>query len=144
MSGVFVGVVSEAGTLTLDHRAAFLAYAKRFAGDEVEVELRKRRTKRSDRQNRALHAMLTPWANGEGWPIDDLKRELLCEVFGRREVTSPVTGQITYVPQQPHTSALTTVEFALLMDRAVEIAAGCGVVLELPDEYRAAKRTRAA
>lgn len=139
MSAAFLGFVDDAGKFALDHRAAFLAYAKRFAGYEVEVSIRRRKTQRSDRQNKALHSMLTPWSHGEGYPIEELKRDLLIAVFGSREVTSPITGEVILVPVKPHTSQLSTAEFAELMDRSVEIAAGCGVVLELPSEYTARK-----
>lgn len=146
MSAAFVGFVDDAGTFTLDHRGAFVAYAKRFKGNEVELELRLRKAKRSDKQNRAYHACIEPWARDEGYPIEDLKRDLLIEVFGSREVTSPVTGAVTLVPVKPHTSRLTVAEFAELMERTVEIAAGCGVILELPSEYteRQAKAAKAA
>lgn len=141
--GYFLGFVKDDGRLELDNRAAFLAYVRKFKGEEVELEIRKRRTKRSDRQNRAFHAMVTPWANEEGWAIDDLKRELMGEVFGRKEFTSPVTGEMSWTPLKFHTSKLTVQEFNLLMERAVEIAAGCGVILQLPDEYLAERKKRA-
>jgi hypothetical protein len=145
----FHGFVDQDGKLTLDHPKAFKAYYQRFAGDEIEIDLRKRRTKRSDRQNRAFHACITPWSRDEGYPMEDLKRDLLIEVFGSREVTSPITGAVVLVPKEPHTSTLSTAQFAELMERTVEIAAGCGIVLELPDEYKArkqaeSKRKRAA
>lgn len=143
MIGTFVGFVEDDGRLTLDHKAAFLAFVKRFRGEEVELELRKRRTKRSDRQNKALHAMLTPWSHGEGYPMDELKRDLLIAVFGSQEVTSPITGEVVMVPTKPHTSQLTTAECAEFVGRVVEIAAGCGVILELPDEFKARKAKEA-
>jgi hypothetical protein len=139
----FSGFVESNGRLTLDHKAAFRAFVRRLAGEEVSVTIHKRREKRSDRQNRALHAMLTPWSHGEGYPMDELKRDLLIAVFGSAEVTSPITGEVVLVPVKPHTSKLTIAEFAELMERSVEIAAGCGVQLELPNEYRTRKKAEA-
>jgi hypothetical protein len=139
----FPGFVDDAGKLTLDHRAAFDAYAKRFKGEEVEIEIRKRRTKRSDKQNRAFHACITPWALGEGHSIEDLKKDILREVFGEREVINAITGEVRMELAEPHTSTLDTVRFAHLMERTVEIAAGCGVILELPDEFKARKQQEA-
>jgi hypothetical protein len=129
------GFVDQAGKLTIGRLAAFKAYIRRFAGEEVDVDVRKRGDKRSDRQNKALHGMLTPWSHDEGYPIDELKRDLLIAVFGSKEATSPVTGEIVLVPVKPHTSKLTVRDFVEFVDRAVEIAAGCGVMLELPHEY---------
>jgi hypothetical protein len=139
----FVGFIGPDEKIALDHPAAFRAFKRRLVGEEVELSLRKRRTKRSDKQNRAFHACITPWSKDEGYPMDDLKRDLLIEVFGSREVVSPITGAVVLVPAKPHTSQLTTQEFALLMERTVEIAAECGVQLELPDEYKTRKAQEA-
>ncbi len=43
----FHGHVSKAGKLKLDNRLTFDAYAKRLAGEPVELVLRKRKSKRS-------------------------------------------------------------------------------------------------
>ena len=149
----FLGFVEPDGRLTLDHPAAFKAYiAKRLKGCEVELEIRTRRTKRSDRQNRGYHAMIAPWCQDEGHEPDELKRQLLMHVFGTKEVTNPLTGEVVLVPQKPHTSTLTVREFSDLIEQTLILAAECGVVLMAPDEYRKAhpekypqpKRTRAA
>jgi hypothetical protein len=135
----FVGFVREGSSeVDFDVPAAYRAYVRRFQGEEVEVEIRKRRAKRSLDQNAALHAMLTPWCL-EGHLMDDLKRDVLRAVFGTREVVNAITGELEVVLAKPHTSKLNTQEFAFLMERAVEIAAECGVILELPDEYNARK-----
>jgi len=143
MAASFLGFVTDSGDLTLDNRAAFRAYTKRLAGEEVEVEIRKRRTKRSDRQNRAFHACITPWALEEGHNIEDLKADILREVFGELEAVNAITGEVKKVLAEPHTSKLDTQKFAHLMERTVEIAAGCGVVLQLPDEYLAERKKKA-
>lgn len=139
----FLGFVDDTGKLSLDHQAAFRAYAKRLAGNEVEIEIRKRRVRRSDRQNRAFHACITPWALSEGHDIEDLKDDLLREVFGLRETVNTLTGEVKHVLAEPHTSTLDTAKFAHLMERTVEIAARCGVVLELPGEFNARKQAEA-
>jgi hypothetical protein len=107
----------------------------KFKGQEVELEIRPRRQKRSVAQNRAIHAMLRPWCE-EGHYIDDLKRDLLKAVFGTHERVSPLTGEVELVPNKPHTSQLTVQEFSELVEKSVIIAAECGVILELPDEYK--------
>lgn len=138
---VFQGFVGEDGKFALDFPAQFYAYVgrKEFRGEEVEIEFRKRRAKRSDRQNRGFHACIAPWAHEEGHNVDDLKRDVLREVFGTREVTNAITGEIGHELAEPHTSRLDVHKFCFLMERTVEIAAGCGVLLQLPDEYKAAK-----
>jgi hypothetical protein len=139
----FLAFVDRDGTCTLDHPAAYRAFIRRLAGEEVEIEVRKRRTKRSDRQNRAFHACITPWALQEGHNIEDLKDDLLREIFGEREVVNALTGEVRKVLAEPHTSTLDTAKFAHLMERTVELAAGCGVILELPDEFNARKQAEA-
>ena len=143
----FHGFCDDAGKFTLDYPRAFTAYVSRFKGEEVTIEVYKRRTKRSDKQNRAWHAALTPWADFLGYDIEELKDELLGIVFGYHEVTSPVSGEVRQVLAEPHSSRLDTQKFALLMERTVEIAAGTGFVIELPDEWkqrRPRERRRAA
>lgn len=103
-------------------------------GDLI-VTVAKADEKRTDAQNKALHKMLEPWA-AEGHDIEDLKDDILRAVFGEREVTDAVTGEIKKVLVEPHTSKLGKRKFSELMERAVQIAAECGVYLELPDEYR--------
>lgn len=137
---VLSGDVDADGTIRLDlprTRVQALCRA-RFATERVDVEIRRRKSKRTDRQNRALHAAWKGWADFLGYDVDELKREVLGQVFGTVEITSPITGRVEHVPVEPHTSKLDTAQFAELMDRAVEIAARTGYVLLLPDEYLAA------
>jgi hypothetical protein len=103
-------------------------------GDLI-VTIAKADEKRSDAQNRALHRMLEPWC-AEGHEIEDLKDDLLRAVFGERETVDAITGEVKKVLAEPHTSKLSKRKFSELMERAVHIAAECGVYLELPDEYR--------
>jgi dGTP triphosphohydrolase len=136
-TATFHGFCDESGTFTLDVPAAFRAYvAKRFKGEEVTLEVYKRRTKRSDKQNRYLHAALTGWARDLGYDIEDLKDALLEQVFGRREIVNPLTGEVKHALAQPHTSTLSTAQFSELVERMVEIAAGTGYIIELPDEFK--------
>jgi hypothetical protein len=133
-SGIFPASVSDDGTTLHLNRPQFRAFLKRFAGQCVELELRLFQAKRSLRQNRGFHAMLQPWVR-EGYPIDELKRDLLMAVFGTAEMVSPVTGEVRLVPCEPHTSTLSVRQFSELIERTLEIAAECGVILQAPDEY---------
>jgi hypothetical protein len=145
----FHGFVDQDGKLTLDHRAAFQAYAKRLAGEEVELEIRKRRTKRSDRQNRAFWSALTPWAHFLGYEPVELKNELLGLLWGYEEVVSKLTGEVRRVPIKGRSSKLTTQEMSELYEFMAVKAAETGYVIELADEFNArkqaeSKRKRAA
>jgi hypothetical protein len=93
-------------------------------------------------QNAGFHAMITPWAQQEGHDIDELKRDLMGEIFGWLEVASLVTGEVKYVPRIPHTSDLDTEQFSLLIERTLEIAARCGVYLVSPAEWTAINEGR--
>lgn len=137
----FRGFVTDAGKLTLDHRPAFDAYVKRLAGHECEIEIRKRKAKHSDKQRRGFHAMVTKWAHDEGHRVDDLKYDLMGEIFGWSEQPSPLTGRV--VPLRPHTSELSQDDYNILIERTIEIAAGTGYICEAPSEYRERKEAAA-
>lgn len=141
-SPAFVAFVQD-GKPRLDFPSQFFAYVKRFEGEEIEITVSKRKAQRTDRQNRALHAMLTPWAHEAGYSLDELKRALMGEVFGWQTQRNPITGQDAQVPVRPHTSALNVADFCHLIDEALRIAAECGVILVAPDEYRKAKEAAA-
>src|SRR5687767_330878 len=111
MSAVFLGFCDDTGQFAFDYPPAYRAFMKKHAGKELEVEIRERRAKRSDAQNRAFHACITPWAAEEGHKIEDLKRDVLREVFGVREVENVITGEIQTELVKPHTSKLNVQEF---------------------------------
>jgi hypothetical protein len=136
----FHGFVDRDGKLTLDHPKAFKAYYQRFAGDEIEIDLRKRRTKRSDRQNRAFWAALTPWAHELGYEPVELKDELLGLLWGYEEVVSKLTGEVRRVPIKGRSSKLTTQEMSELYEFMAVKAAETGYVMELADEFSARKQ----
>jgi hypothetical protein len=87
--------------------------------------------------------MISPWAKAEGHRIDDLKRDLLRAIFGEQEHVNPITGEITMVLREPHTSKLNRAKYSELIERTLEIAAECGHVLEAPHEYRERKAREA-
>lgn len=139
----FEAMVSEAGRVSFAHPGQAHAYLKRFAGQCVSVQVYEQRQKRSGRQNRAFHAMVSPWAKGEGHRIDDLKHDLLREVFGTVESVSLVTGEVRQMLAEPHTSKLSVGQFCELIDRTLEIAAEHGYLLTAPDEYLRARAAAA-
>lgn len=140
----FPGDCDARGRITFDMPQAVTAYCRRrFAGQRVDVEIRARKAKRSLLQNAYIHAAWKGWADHLGYDVEALKDELLGLVFGYREVTSPITGEVRQVLVEPHTSRLTVPQMSELMERAVIEAAGTGYDLLLPDEWHEA-RTKAA
>lgn len=113
--------------------ATLLSHVK--DGHTIVIELFQLPRVRTLAQNDGFHAMITPWAKEGGHVVDELKRDLLGEVFGWDG--SPLN--VARVPKKPHTSHLTIEEFSELMNRTVEIAADCGYVLTLPSEYTDSK-----
>jgi hypothetical protein len=136
MAKLTAAVDVASGRMKAVNRDRFDTGLSNLPAGRYVLTLAPQKDKRSDRANRAFHAMVSPWADSEGHAIEDLKRDVLGEVFGWREVPNAITGEMERVLVEPHTSKLDTERFAFLMNRTVEIAAECGVILELPDEYR--------
>lgn len=111
------------------------AIARAFgAGEDVTITVRSGEEPKTRRQEKGFHAMIQPWAKSEGHRIDDLKLDLLGEIFGWSEAKSPLSGRL--VPVEMHTSTLSKKKYSELIERTLGIAAGCGVTLKAPDEWR--------
>jgi len=131
-----IGLVDDQGRIHLDDPVQQRKFCAEYLnGDEIEIEIRKRRSKRSLRQNSWLHAAIEPLAEHLGYDIDDLKLDLLGITFGWKEMKSG-----NKVPNKLHTSDLNTEEFSDLMAVAQRVAAEEGVVILDPSQYKAAKR----
>lgn len=136
-AAVFVGKVDSEGRVALDFPAQQRAYCKaKLAGQCVDVIIAPQGHAKTRAQEAGFHAMITPWAREEGHRIDDLKRDLLRSVFGEMEHTNPLTGEVSMVLREPHTSKLNRAQYCELIERSMELAAECGVVLIAPNEYR--------
>lgn len=135
--------IDAQGRASFVHGGQAHAYLRQFAGrEDIVAQFYPFRARRSDRQNRALHAMVQPWLLCEarkGWSVDALKYWLLGEVFGRLECLDPKSGEVFLIPSELHTSRLSVGQFCELIERALEFAAEDGVYLLAPDEYRKAK-----
>lgn len=139
---VFVGRVDADGKIHLDFPKQQRAYCKRtLANQAVDVIICAAGEMKTRLQEKGFHAMITPWANGEGHRIDDLKRDLLRAIFGEREHVNPITGEVTMGLCEPHTSKLNRAQYIELIERTLELGAECGQILLAPDEY---KRMKAA
>jgi hypothetical protein len=141
----FAGDCDARGRIAFDVPSAVTAYCRAtFANSRVDVEIRLRKAKRSDRQNRAFHAAITPWARELGYHVEELKDELLGLVFGWHETTAPLTGEARMALNEPHTARLNTAQFSELMEFTVIEAAKTGYVMPLPDEFRERQKRGAA
>lgn len=137
---VFTGTVDDDGKIRLEFPQQQRAYCKRkLAGQCVDVLVAPQGLLKSRLQESGFHAMITPWAQSAGHRIDDLKVDLLREIFGEQEHTSPITGEVRMALREPHTSKLSRAKYSELIERTLEIAARCGVILEAPNEYRERK-----
>lgn len=137
---VFPAVVDAAGHVVYDFPAQQLAYCKKqFADRCVDVTIAPQGHLKTRLQEAGFHAMITPWAKGEGHRIDDLKRDILRAVFGEQEHTNPITGEVSMVLREPRTSKLNRAQYSELIERTLELGAECGVILIAPNEYRARK-----
>ena len=142
----FHGHLTADGGVVWDFPAQVKAYRRRlFATTDGQVtgQFYPMRSKRSDRQNRALWALLNAWCReaDQGWRPDDLKDAVMAQVFGTIEVTNPITGEIGRALAKPHTSTLTVSEFCAVIEAILELAATSepSVFLDAPDEFRKAK-----
>jgi hypothetical protein len=137
---IFVGTVDADGGIHFDFPKQQLGYCKaKLAGQCVDVIIAPQGQMKSRLQECGFHAMITPWARDEGHAIDDLKRDILRAVFGQKEHTNPITGEIEMVLREPNTSKLNRAQYSELIERTLDIAAECGVILMAPDEYKRRK-----
>ncbi len=145
---IFTGTVDSEGRIHLEFPSQQRAYCKaKHAGECIEVIIAPEGTSKTRLQEAGFHAMIQPWAKGEGHRIDDLKRDILRAVFGEQEHVNPITGEIAMVLREPHTSKLNRAQYSELVERSMELAAECGVILVAPNEYtrmKDAKRKREA
>jgi hypothetical protein len=134
---VFPATVDSEGRIRIDFPSQQRAYCKaKLAGQAIDVILAPAGAEKTRKQEAGFHSMITPWARDEGHRIDDLKRDILRQVFGEQEHVNPITGELTMVLREPHTSKLSRSKYSELIERTLEIAAECGVILMAPSEWR--------
>lgn len=148
MSLPHYAVIQPDGSLKFEFEGQQRAFCRRLGiGTCVDVEIREHRDKRTDRQNRAMWALLHAWCKeaDQGWRPDDLKDAVMGTVFGTLEVTMPITGEVKRVLARPSTSSLNVTDFCTVIEAILELAATSepSVFLESPDEYRKAKEEAA-
>lgn len=132
----FIGLVTEDGKrLVLDYPEKLKQFLPAFAGHEVELSIRKRRSKRSLKQNSFLHAAIAPLAEHLGYTTEELKLAMLGGCFGWHD-----EGPLKGLPLRLHTSDLNTEQFSDLMAYTQRIAAEHDVLILDPSAWKAARR----
>lgn len=133
------GFAHVGGKLTLDFKTPFTAWIAKLAGTtgaEVVIFVADKAWLKTRQQERGFHAMIAPLAKEKGWPIADLKRYLLGEIFGVTK--SLIDGKECLV--EPHTADLNKQQYSELIERTLEIAATeFEMWLEAPSEWTARK-----
>ena len=121
---VFYGRVLNGGLLVLERPKDYGRYVRSFAGKHVEIVLKRRRMKRTEKQSRYYFGVVVPLiAEHCGYEKDEM-HELLAMKFLRIE-NDPVTGS----PRRKSTPETDTKEFSDYVDACIRLAAGLGVVI---------------
>lgn len=114
---IFHGSIMK-GRLTLDNPERYLVYMAGLEGKRVEVVLRKKRSKRSDQQNRYYWGIVVQiLANHCGYEPDQMHEALKYKFLSDHQEDS--SGLITI----RSTASMTTDEFAQYVNRVVRWAA---------------------
>jgi hypothetical protein len=133
--GLFIATVDEQGRVHPDHPTEMHQFnMAHFAGHEVELEIRKRRSKRSLKQNSAYHASIQPLAEFLGYTVEELKLVMLGGCFGWKDVKG------AQLPERMHTSDLNTEEFSDLMAYTMQIAAEHDILILDPSQWKAERK----
>ena len=130
---VFPGVVDERGKLTLGDRDAFLGYAATFAGHDVVVTVKRKRSKRSNQANSFYWSVVIGLlAEFCGYEPEEMHETMALRFL--RIDDCPVTGS----PRRRRTPDLSVQEFSEYVDKCVRFAAELGVVIPEPDAVEVA------
>lgn len=144
---IFLVWAKPDGNFKADFPDPLRSWVKSLAGEtgaEAELQITLAGQNATERQKRGFHAMVKPWADKRGDPIDYLKQWILAELFGTHTYKVPGTDTFITVLAEPHTSQLTRRQYCDLIEGAMRLAAERdGIYLIAPDEYRKAKEAAA-
>jgi hypothetical protein len=126
---VFTGIIDK-GKLILDQPQRYLVHLANHEGKKVELVLRKRRTKRSDSQNRYYWGVCVEiLANHCGYEPEELHEALKVKFLSDRQEDENGLMRVR------STAKLTTDEFIAYTNRVVRWAAeSLGVYIPSPNE----------
>lgn len=132
MTRIHFGHVSPEGKLELDAPVVFKLAIRELAGKPVEITVKQKRNKRSDRANRFYFGVVVKlMAEHCGYEVDEM-HEALAFRFLRIE-DDPLTGS----PRRKRTPATDTKEFAEYVEACMRFGAEFGVYIPEPGEVAA-------
>ena len=105
----FFGGVDAEGKLSIRDRKGFDKYLFQFSGVDVTIDIKRKKAKRSDSQNRFFHSWVGLLAEHTGYSPEEMK-DILKFKFLRVEQVSDQTGE-TFVYTK-NTSKLNKLDFA--------------------------------
>lgn len=121
----------ENGVLKLRNRKQLSEDLKQFEGKDVEITFERKRSKRSDNQNRYWWACMTILANDMGYRKDEM-HEICKFMFLKAEKVNEATGEVFEYLRS--STELNKMEFADMTSNLIQWAAEHGTVLPLPNE----------
>jgi hypothetical protein len=128
----FCGGVDTRGRLDPDVRIQVADYLRTFAGQRVEIGVRKYRAQRTPPQNRYYFGVVVKMlAEYCGYELEEMHQALAMKFL--RIEDCPLTG----APRRKRTPKCDTKEFADYVDACVRLAAEHGVVIPDPNEVAA-------
>lgn len=132
MTPVFTGKVTDEGKILFDRPRDFREYMDTLRRNNVQVVVRRYRSKRSNEANRYYWGCVVALMAEEfGYTKDEL-HEVLAMKFLRIE-DCPITG----VPRRKRTPNCDTKEFSEYVDACIRLAAEHGIHVPAPDEVEA-------
>lgn len=124
----FYGRVLAGGLLVLDQPKEYARYVRAFASKHVELILKQRRAKRSDRANRYYFGVVVKLlAEHCGYDAQEMHETLAMRFL--RIADCPITG----APRRERTPKTDSKEFSEYVDHCIRLAAELGVAI--PDAH---------
>lgn len=130
MKLTYFGKVTD-GKLNLRNRKQLAEELKQFEGKDVEITIDRKRSKRSDNQNRYWWMCMTLLSEHFGYSKNEM-HEIAKYMFLKAEKVDEKSGEIFEYLRS--STELTKTEFASMTDNLIRWAAEHGVVLPLPNE----------
>jgi len=128
----YFGKVDDNGKLTIRDRKGFDAYLNQFAGKDVTIDVKRKRSKRSLAQNDFFHAWVKLLSEHTGYAFEEMK-DIMKNMFLKVEKVNEKTGSIFECTRK--TSSLNKMQFADFCTEIQQWAEGeFGVRLPLPNE----------
>lgn len=121
----------ENGVLKLRNRKQLSEELKQFEGKDLEITFERKRSKRSDNQNRYWWFCMEILGKELGYRKDEM-HEICKFMFLKAEKVDEKTGEIFQYLRS--STELTKIEFADMTSNLIQWAAEHGTVLPLPNE----------